>query len=186
VIAGTTSSPGSALNRLNGPFNVFFNGYGYMYVVDYANHRIQLFQPGSVKSHTIYLHCLFSNLGSSSSTSATNVAGYTWSSSGGSGYSEFSYPTAIYVDLDGTMYILDYANYRVVKWLVGQPLGFSIAGNHGLGSTLDKMGTCYGLYLDNQKNIYISDYTNHRVTMWYNGNTTAGILVSSTVWEMND
>ncbi len=46
VVAGTSSSPGSALNRLNEPINVFFNGNGYMYVVDYANHRIQLFPPG--------------------------------------------------------------------------------------------------------------------------------------------
>ncbi len=46
VVAGLTSSPGSALNRLNAPINVFFNGNGYLYVVDYANHRIQLFPPG--------------------------------------------------------------------------------------------------------------------------------------------
>jgi hypothetical protein len=61
----------------------------------------------SVESHLILFHYLFCNLGSTSTTSATNVAGFTWSGSGGSGYSEFSYPTAIYVDLTGIMYILD-------------------------------------------------------------------------------
>jgi hypothetical protein len=182
VIAGLTSTPGSALNRLNGPFNVFFNGNGFLYVVDYVNHRIQLFQPGLCHtSHTTILQCLSSNLGSTSTTSATNVAGFTWSGSGGSGNSEFSYPTAIYVDVNGTMFILDYGNYRVMKWLSGQPLGFPVAGSGSSGSTLSQIGTSYGLYLDSQANIYISDYSNHRVTMWYSGNTTAGILVSSGV-----
>ncbi len=107
-----------------------------------------------------------------------NVAGFTWGGSGGSGYSEFSFPTAIYVDSNGTMYILDSNNYRVVKWLRGEPLGFPVVGNRGAGSTLDKIGSSYGIYLDNQANIYVSEYSNHRVTKWYNGNTTAGILVS--------
>jgi hypothetical protein len=84
------------------------------------------------------------------------------------------------------MYILDYINYRVVKWLPGQPLGFSVAGNHGSGSTPDKIGASYGLYLDNQGNIYISEYSNHRVSMWYNGNTTAGVVVSTIVLCRNE
>ena len=133
----------------------------------------------SVESHLVFLHYLFCHLGSTSTTSATNVAGFTWT--GGSGYSEFYFPTAIYVDLNGTMYILDCYNYRVVKWLPGQPLGFSVAGNHGSGSAADKIGLSYGLYLDNQGNIYISEYSNHRVSMWYNGNTTAGVVVSTVI-----
>ena len=141
--------------------------------------EFSFFHLVSVESHPLFLHYLFFHLGSTSSTSATNVAGFTWTS--GSGYSELYYPTAIYVDLNGTMYILDAYNYRVVKWLPGQPLGFSVAGNHGSGSTADKIGLSYGLYLDNQGNIYISEYSNHRVSMWYNGNTTAGIVVSTVV-----
>ena len=77
------------------------------------------------------------------------------------------------------MFILDYGNYRVMKWLPGQPLGFPVAGSGSSGSALTQIGTSYGLYLDSQGNIYISEYSNHRVTMWYSGNTTAGVLVSS-------
>jgi len=46
VVAGLTSSGGSAANRLSAPMDVFFDGNDYMYVVDYGNHRIQLFPPG--------------------------------------------------------------------------------------------------------------------------------------------
>ena len=123
--------------------------------------EFNFFLPVSDQFRHALLEYLLFNLGSTSSTSATNVAGFTWAA-GCSGYSEFSYPTSIYVDLNGTMYILD-SNYRVVKWLPGQPLGFSVVGNRGSGSTLDKIGTSYGLYLDNQANIYVSEYSNHRV-----------------------
>ena len=104
------------------------------------------------------------------------VAGF--STSGGSGYSQLDNPTSIAVDYNGTMYILDRDNYRVVKWLRDQPLGFAVAGGRGSGSTLDKIGTSYSLCLDDQLNIYISDYSYHRVTRWLNGNTTAGTVVS--------
>ena len=30
-------------------------------------------------------------------------------------------------------------------------------------------------------NIYVSEYANHRVTKWFNGNTTAGAVVSITL-----
>jgi hypothetical protein len=95
----------------------------------------------------------------------------------GSGLSEFNRPSSIYVDLNGTMYIMDTNNYRVVKWLPGQPVGSTVAGGHGAGSTLDKIGISYGIYLDNQQNIYISEYSNHRVTRWLYGNTVAGVVV---------
>lgn len=75
------------------------------------------------------------------------------------------------------MFIMDTANYRVVKWLAGQPLGFSVAGNRGSGTTLDKLGTSYGIYVDDQYNVYVSEYSNHRVTQWSNGNTAAGVIV---------
>ncbi|CAF1416547.1 unnamed protein product [Rotaria magnacalcarata] len=74
---------------------------------------------------------------------------------------------------------MDTANYRVVKWLSGEPLGFTIAGGYGNGASLNQIGTSYAIYLDNQSNIYVSEYSNHRVTMWLNGNTTAGVVVAS-------
>ena len=114
-------------------------------------------------------------LGSTSSTSAITVAGVL--STAGSGYSELYYPTSIFVDPDGIMYIMDLYNYRVVRWLPGEPLGFTVAGGHGYGVTLDKIGYSYAIYLDDQSNIYISDNANHRVTKWLNGNQTSGIRV---------
>lgn len=121
------------------------------------------------------LEFLFLFKGSTSATAAVTVAGF--STGGGSGYSEFNNPSSIFIDLNGTMYILDRDNFRVVRWLPNEPLGFTVAGGRGLGTTSDKIGTSYGIYLDDQSNIYISENTNHRVSKWLNGNLVAGIRV---------
>lgn len=127
-----------------------------MYVADYGNHRIQQFPLGSV--------------------TGTTVAGS--SSSSGSSRSQLDYPVAISVTSNGTMFILDRDNYRVLRWQLGDSFGTVVAGGRGLGSSFIQMGTCYGLFVDNQYNVYISENSNHRVTLWMNGNTTAGRLVN--------
>lgn len=106
-------------------------------------------------------------------TAGTTIAGYT--TSGGSSLSELRNPTSIFIDLPGALYIYDASNYRILKWLPGQPIGTIIAGGRGSGSTLDKISSGYGLYVDNQGSIYVSEYSNQRVTRW--DNSTAGIIV---------
>ncbi|CAF5167972.1 unnamed protein product, partial [Rotaria sp. Silwood1] len=98
------------------------------------------------------------------STSGTTVAGIT-SNNGGS-YSQLYYPTAVYVNPSGTMYIADWSNCRVMKWQVGDPLGYVVAGGNGCGGALTQIYNCYGMFVDNQSNIYIADYQNHRVVKW--------------------
>ena len=124
-------------------------------MADFNNNRIQRFPPGS--------------------NTGTTIAGFTLGS--GASRSELYNPAAIIVDSLGQMYIADSFNYRVFRWQIGEPMGTVIAGGRGLGSTLDRMGRCYGLFLDPLSNIYVSDNGNNRVTRWFNGNTTAGVLV---------
>lgn len=75
------------------------------------------------------------------------------------------------------MYILDTTNYRVMKWQVGEPLGYVVAGGRGAGAALNQISTSYGMFVDQQNNIYVSDNANARVTLWYATNTTSGVLV---------
>ncbi|CAF1116879.1 unnamed protein product [Rotaria sordida] len=154
--AGVLSYSGSRATLLYYPYDMTFDGYQNMYVVDCYNHRIQRYPAES--------------------NTAQTVAGVSLAS--GSGLSELSYPSAIYVDSNGAMYILDTYNFRVLKWQIGDPLGAVIVGGRGSGSTLDKIGYSYGMFVDNQYNVYVSDNANHRVIKWLNGNTTAGILIA--------
>lgn len=86
-------------------------------------------------------------------------------------------PSAVALDDYRNIYILDTNNYRVVKWLFGDPVGYAIAGGRGSGTTLDKLGTCYAMYLDSQLNLYISEFSNHRISKWMNGNNVTGTRV---------
>ena len=99
------------------------------------------------------------------------------SGTAGARRSELSSPYAIRVTTNGTMFILDTNNYRVLRWQVGDPLSFVVAGGNGYGSTLDRLGTAYGFFVDNQFNVYISDSTFDRVVVWRVTNMTAGQIV---------
>ena len=115
----------------------------------------------------------------SGSTSGTTVAG--WYTSAGSSIGQFNTPTAVHVDVNGSIYVLDSGNYRVQKWFSGEPFGRTIVGGQGNGTTLNKISKAYAFYVDSQTNIYVSDYGNHRVSLWVTGNTTAGKLVSVSI-----
>ncbi|CAM4949724.1 unnamed protein product [Rotaria socialis] len=163
IVAGTSPTAGSSSVYLNNPMDVYVDGNQNIFVADYSNSRIQRFPPAGT---------------SIGAPMGTTVAGFT--QAGGSGYSELSNPTAIFVDLNATMYIADYSNYRIQKWLPNQPVGFTVAGGHGNGATLDKIGAVYAIFIDAGGNIYVSDNSNNRVTLWYASNTTAGQLVAGT------
>ena len=75
------------------------------------------------------------------------------------------------------MYILDSSNCRVLKWKLGDPLGYVVAAGRGCGSQFYQISTSYSMFVDPSGNIYVSDNTNHRVTLWSSTNTTSGILV---------
>ncbi|CAF4169007.1 unnamed protein product [Rotaria sp. Silwood2] len=156
VLAGSSGNAGSSAILLRYPRSSFIDIYGNLYVADSYNHRIQYFQRGS--------------------TTATTVAGIT--SNAGSSYSQLTYPSSIYVDVNRIMYILDTDNCRVLQWTPGDPLGYPVAGDHGCGSALTQIDTSYSMFVDNQYNIYISDSDNHRVTLWTPTNTSSGILVA--------
>jgi hypothetical protein len=105
----------------------------------------------------------------------TTIAGVT--SSSGSSLSQLYNPYAMSVTSNGTMFILDTTNCRVLRWQLGDPLGYIVAGGNGYGSGFNQIGNSYALFVDSQYNIYISDNTYNRVTKWSQTNTTSGVLV---------
>lgn len=75
------------------------------------------------------------------------------------------------------MYILDTGNNRVLRWVIGDPVGFAVAGGRGAGTAINRLGTSYAMYVDASQNIYVSEYSNHRVSKWIFGDNSTGILV---------
>ncbi|CAF5054502.1 unnamed protein product, partial [Rotaria sp. Silwood1] len=156
VVAGITSSAGTTTTLLNNPSDIDFDAYGNMYVADRANHRIQLFRSGQ--------------------TTGTTVAGT--SGSAGSTYSQLNNPYGISVTPNETMFIMDTTNYRVLRWQLGDPIGYIIAGGNGNGGAFTQIGISYCFFVDDQYNVYVSENSNHRVTVWSIHNRTAGTLVA--------
>jgi len=76
---------------------------------------------------------------------------------------------------NGTIYVADTSNYRIMQFLPGEPRGYVVAGGRGSGVTLDKIGTSYGVDIDSQGNIYVSEYGNHRITKW--STPASGVIV---------
>ena len=105
----------------------------------------------------------------------TTVAGVT--SSWGSTRSQLYNPYSIHVTANGTMFILDTSNSRVLRWPIGEPMGTVVAGGQGAGGAFNQLGTSYSMFVDERFNIYISESSNHRITKWAVENITAGVLV---------
>lgn len=155
IEAGATSTTGVTPYLLYNPYDVSFDGYGNMYVVDTSNHRIQRYAQGAHVGSTV--------------AGNSGTLGY--------GRSELYNPFAIRVSENGTMFILDSYNYRVIRWATGDPLGTVVVNGRGSGSTLDRIGLSNGLFLDTSSNIFVSDTGNNRVTKWFYNNNTIGFLV---------
>lgn len=103
------------------------------------------------------------------------MAGVT--SSAGSSRAQLYYPTSIAITPNGTMFIMDTSNYRVLKWTLGDNLGFIVAGGNGNGGGSTQIGASYELFVDQQYNIYVSENSNHRLTKWLSTNPSTGVIV---------
>jgi len=80
-----------------------------------------------------------------------------------------SMPTAIFVTINGDIYVDDVNSHRIVKW---------IAENETWTSVMNDTPQCTGLFIDIYENLYCSMFYNSRVgKTWSNGTT---IIVAGT------
>ena len=96
IVAGTGTA-GAGSTQLQNPFGVFVDGQGNLFVSDAGNNRIQKFPPNST-----------------SLTSGTTVAG---TGTSGSGSTQLSAPTGLFIDGRGNIFVADNGNHRIQKWM---------------------------------------------------------------------
>ncbi|CAF4386324.1 unnamed protein product, partial [Adineta steineri] len=70
-------------------------------------------------------------------------------------------PRGIFVDTDLNLYVADYTNNRVQKFLSQQVNGITIAGTGATG-TISLNGPC-GIVLDADGYVFIAEYLNNRI-----------------------
>ena len=137
VLVAGTGTNGSTLDMLTLPYGIFVVIDLSLFVADYGNDRIQLFQ--------------------SSQSDGTTVAG-----NGAPNTISLSRPTGVIVDADGYLFIADQLNHRIVG---SGPSGFRcIAACTGTnGAAANQFHYPYDLGFDSHGNLYVTDAGNSRI-----------------------
>ncbi|UJR20284.1 hypothetical protein I4U23_023415 [Adineta vaga] len=145
-VAGTGLA-GNDSTQLSDPYGIALDEINsVLYVADMYNHRIQ----------KVFLN--------TNSTVGVTVAG---GNGAGSALNQLNSPTSVIVSRkDGSLYIADGGNHRIVCWKVNAIEGILIAGsmNGTAGNTAVLLDTPFDLKLDaNETFLYVSDMNNNRV-----------------------
>lgn len=147
VIAGNGSS-GAAPNMLNFPLGIFVALNFNLYVADCSNNRVQLFQPDHLNATTIPMN-------------------------GTLGTISLSCPSAVMLDADGYLFILDLSNNRIIG---SDYNGFRcIAGcTNSSGSASNQLHSPWSFGFDTYGNIFVSDQDNFRIQKFLLNNNSCG------------
>ncbi|CAF1440812.1 unnamed protein product [Adineta steineri] len=142
MAGSSTGTSGSTSILLNSPTDLTFDTNGFMYVVDNGNNRVQKFALGSING--------------------TTVAGTIGSHS--SALTDLDQPTAIDIDNNSNLYILDMGNTRLVKWAPNAIMGTLLISDNSLNNV-------YGMIrMPNSSNqVYMCDEGSDEIHVWAYG-----------------
>jgi DNA-binding beta-propeller fold protein YncE len=163
------------------PYGIAVNSSGNIYVVDWNNRRVQIFNSSGtfISKFGSYgagdgqfagpADIAIDSIGNIYVTEYTNRRVQKFDSSGtfiskfgspGSGDGQFSGPGGIAVDSSGNIYVVDNANNRVEKF---NSSGTFISKFGSYGSGDGQLYSPWGIKLDSSGNIYIADRYNNRI-----------------------
>ncbi len=138
--AGDTYSGSNKSPDLDGPFGIFVDINFKLYVADYNQNRIQLFESEQTTGMVVVENTLeFNNR-------------------------KLSGPTSIALDADNNLYIVDSHNHRVVLFALNPRQHRCVVGcSSNAGSESDSMKIPTAISFDSSGNILVSDTYNNRV-----------------------
>ncbi|CAF0833050.1 unnamed protein product [Adineta steineri] len=207
IVGSPTGIAGFNSTLLNGPLGIAVGTNDSIFVMDYSAsyYRMQLFYPGSQSGITIINATGGTGLNQISSFAALNidVSGNIYildrlnycvtkwapgASTGilvaggngqGSSLNQLDSPYDFFVEPNTSyIWIVDYNNCRVVKWM-NSSTGVLVAGA-GCGTRSSQFYYPTGLFVDtsDSNTLYVADYWNHRIQKWLygasRGTTVAG------------
>lgn len=86
----------------------------------------------------------------------------------------------MFVKSDGTLYVADYANHRIMRWTAGATEGVRVAGDQTSGSINTQLYYPTYVTVDTNEYMYISEGGNHRITRWA-PNSAFGVCIAACV-----
>ncbi|CAF3520365.1 unnamed protein product [Rotaria sp. Silwood1] len=150
TIAGQANAVrGTNMSDLNGPTYVYIDSNDNLYIADSDNYRVQFWSYGA--------------------SYGTTIAGITGSS--GSTLNKFSIPYGVTLDSNSNaVYIADFNNHRVMKYLSSSSSGTIAAGGNGFGTNNTKLYRPAGLYFDSSTNsLIIANFGASNIVRWVLG-----------------
>ena len=95
----------------------------------------------------------------------------------GKNLNQFNIPTFLFVDAQYNLYIADYYNDRVMKWMRGAREGIVVAGGNGRGQDLTQLSHPRGIWVDGCGHVYVAELGADRVTRWEKGAKQGTVVV---------
>jgi sugar lactone lactonase YvrE len=136
-------SLGAGATQFNQPHGLFVDttASNTLYVADTNNHRIQMWLPGA--------------------SNGTTVAGQTGVY--GSSLNLLYLPRTLVLDQNGYMYIVDYGNNRIVRWILGSTSGILVAGIISRGNLPSQLNDPNSIRVDSTGAVIVADTNNNRI-----------------------
>ena len=117
---------------------------GHLYVTYDGKHEVRRYERGDKTKNTL-------------------VAG---GNGEGDRLDQLDYPRYVFVDDEGAVYVSDWNNHRVMKWVKGATEGIVVAGGRGKGRDLTQLSSPGGVFVDADGTVYVAESGNDRVTRW--------------------
>jgi sugar lactone lactonase YvrE len=96
----------------------------------------------------------------------------------GNGLEQLHRPWGLFVDDDGTVFVADHWNHRILAWKKGGTVGHIVAGGQGRGNELYQLRGPTDVLVEKKTNsLIISDYRNRRVLRWPLNNAATGEIL---------
>ncbi|CAF4273935.1 unnamed protein product, partial [Rotaria magnacalcarata] len=136
------------------------------------------------------------SISSSTLTSSNDgiCRGATWNPNGmtvagsktqGSELNQLAYPEGLFIDDDGSIFIADRDNHRVIKYVPGASYGQIVAGDNKPGNNSNQLNTLTKVVVSQDGTMFICDRENKRVQRWSkNANHGETIMKNVTCWGL--
>ncbi|CAF1548887.1 unnamed protein product [Adineta steineri] len=161
LVAGILQSAGSNASQFNYPQDVYVDSQSNVYVTDLNNNRVQKFVNQSTTGQTI--------------AGISGSSGVALNQFNGLRYFTFD-PTETY------MYITDYNNHRIMRYLTNATTGDSgtlvAGGGNGAGNNNNQLNSPWGIYyLPSVSNyMYITNYDGNTLMRWIPGASSGELI----------
>ncbi|CAF5226493.1 unnamed protein product, partial [Rotaria magnacalcarata] len=87
----------------------------------------------------------------------------------GNALNQLNEPRYLFVNRQQNIYVSDYNNHRVMKWIKGANEGIVVTECQGKWNVLTQLKNPQGLFVDTLGTLYVADSENHRIMCWSQG-----------------